>query len=248
VVAAAAGVALLVAGRQSAPSTDPNLVLLRGDADKVAAAIESGTHAAQLRADGLAQAPMLRAGVETDAATVRDMMHADFSLQLAPGETFELLQDRDGATSMMLRIPDGPALAVRADRQPRLHVDGAKLVVLVSSPVTTQHRGIGGTVVLAVPIDLAPVTTQLAAHASNVTLRGLDAPIALVPAAAAGSPTDVPLALPKELGASASLTATLPPVVAPPDRLGLVRLACWGLAGILGIAYLVNLLRARRQG
>ena len=132
IVAAAAGAALLVVDPKQTTGPDPNLALVKDDADKLAVAIDSATHAAQLRVDGLAQTPMLRAGVETDVATVNDMFKNEFSLKLKPGETFELLQKHDGELAAMLRVPTTAALAVRADHQPRLHVveaDGLEVVV-----------------------------------------------------------------------------------------------------------------------
>ncbi|HET9987765.1 MAG TPA: serine/threonine-protein kinase [Kofleriaceae bacterium] len=250
IVAAAAGAALLVADPKQTAGPDPNLALVKGDADKLASAIDSATHAAQLRVDGLAQTPMLRAGVETDVATVNDMFKNEFSLKLNPGETFELLQKRDGELAAMLRVPKTAALSVRADHQPRLHVVKPNgLEVVVSTPVSSQRGDEAGAVAIATAIDLAPVISQLQGHVQAAELRGLDAPIVLVAShggAPAGSSTEIPVALPKELAAVATLAATLPPPLATAPTFGWVRLGCWALAGILGILYFVNLLRARR--
>jgi len=250
IVAATAGAALLVADPKQVAGPDPSIALVKADADKLASLIDSATHAAQLRADGLAQTPMLRAGVETDVATVNDMFKSEFSLKLNPGETFELLQKHDADLAVMLRVPKTAALAVRADHQPRLHVSPPNaLAVVVSTPVSSQRGDEAGAVALATAIDLGPVISQLQAHVLGAELRGLDAPVVLVPAKAAaqaGSPTEIPVALPKELAAVATLVATLAPPPAPAPTFGWVRTGCWALAGILGILYFVNLLRARR--
>jgi tRNA A-37 threonylcarbamoyl transferase component Bud32 len=258
IVAAAAGAALLVADPKQTAGADPSLALAKADADRLASVIDSATHAAQLRVDGLAQTPMLRAGVETDVATVNDMFKNEFSLKLNPGETFELLQKRDGELAAMLRVPKTAALAVRADHQPRLHVVKPNgLEVVVSTPVSSQRGDEAGAVAVATAIDLAPVISQLADHVQGAELRGLEAPIALVtpgsgsagsPSASKkpGTPTEIPVALPKELAAVATLAVTLPPPADPAPTFGWVRMGCWALAGILGILYFVNLLRARR--
>jgi len=251
IVAAAAGAALLVADPKQVAGPDPDLVLVKGDADKLAYAIDSATHAAQLRIDGLAQTPMLRAGVETDVATVNDMFKNEFSLKLNPGETFELLQKRDGELAAMLRVPKTASLSVRADHQPRLHVVKPNgLEVVVSTPISSQRGDEAGAVAIATTIDLAPVISQLEGHVEAAELRGLEAPVVLVAphggGAGAGSSTEIPVALPRELAAVGTLVATLPPPAAQAPTFAWVRLGCWALAGILGILYFVNLLRARR--
>ncbi|MEO6773328.1 MAG: serine/threonine-protein kinase [Kofleriaceae bacterium] len=248
-VAAAAGIVLLVADPKKAAGPDPNLALVKGDADKLAYAIESATHAAQLRVDGLAQTPMLRAGVETDVATVNDMFKNEFSLKLDPGETFELLQKRDGELAAMLRVPKTAALAVRSDHQPRLHVTPHGLEVVVSTPVSSQRGNDAGAVAISAKIDLAPVIAQLQHHVRAAELRGLEAPLVLVPpqgGSGSGSSTEIPVAIPKHLAAVAALVVTLPPPMARAPTLAWARWGCWALAGILGILYFVNLLRARR--
>jgi hypothetical protein len=246
IVAAAAGAALLVVDPKT--TADPNVAIVQGDADKLTAAIESATHAAQLRVDGLAQTPMLRAGVETDIATVNDMFKNEFSLKLSPGDAFALLQKHDGELATMLQVPADIGMAVRPDHQPRLHLLKSGLVVVVSSPVTAQNGTEIGAVALGTPIDLGPLKQQLGSHTNAAELRGLAAPIVLVAPHGTGTPTTIPLAFPKELGITATLSATLPVVVAPNRTVVMVRLACWALAAILAIAYFVNLLRTRRPG
>lgn len=249
IVAAAAGAALLVADPQGTAGADPNLALVKGDADKLAAAIESATRAAQLRADGLAQTPMLRAAIETDVATVNDMFKNEFSLKLGPGDTFELLQKHDGELATMLEVPPSAKLAVRADHQPRLRVvNPSGLEVGVSTAVTSQRGSEIGAVALGTRIDLAPAIAQLGSHVVGAELRGLDAPMVLVPARGSGASTEIALALPKELGVVATLAMTLPVAPASGPSFAWIRAGCWALAGVLGLLYFVNLLRARRTG
>ncbi len=248
-VAGAAGAALLAADPGSHAVEDPNLALLRGDADKIVATVDAAIHASQQRVDGLAQAPMLRAAIETDAATIHDMFAGDFKLQLGTGEAFQLLQ-QGGTTTLtpMIRIPDGPPLAAPSDLRPRLHATATGLQVVTATQVMTQRGGIGGEIVLTVPVELADVDRQITTHARGAILKGLEAPVTLVAPGQAGVPTDVPVNFAKELAVVATLTATLPPRPPQAHTLAYARIGCWALGGILGIAYLLNLLRARRRG
>jgi len=240
----AAGVSLLFI--TSKPTQ--NLAPLQTDADKLASAIEAATKGAQLRAGGFAQSPQLRAAVETDAATVRDMVKGDFMVTPAPGEIFELFQLHDKTVVPMLMIPDGPPLPTRADNQPRLSTDGKSLVVVVSAPVLTQRSTVGGGVALAVPIDLSQVVQQLATHTTAASLQGLSRPVPLGPTPGA-TPTEVPIPVMKDLGVSLTLVANVP--IAKDEtgaRLALARLGCWILGGFLALLYLANLIRTRRRG
>jgi tRNA A-37 threonylcarbamoyl transferase component Bud32 len=250
IIVGGAGAGLYAVEPKPAAADDSGLVRLKGDADKIGASVEAAMRAAQLRVDGIAQTPMLRAGIETDTATVQDMFKSDFALKLNSNEVFELLQIHEGAPVLILRVPPGKPIATRDDNQPRLVAAGNAMSLVVSSQVTGQRGSVAGAAALQVGIDLAPVATQIGAHASGVTLRGLGAPIALVPAAAAttgGLPAEVPISLPKELGANLTLAATLPPVPVAQNPFGYIRLGCWAAAGILGIAYLISLMRGRRR-
>ena len=244
IVVLGAGTALLFVPTKPAV----NLVPAQSDADKLGAAIESATKAAQLRAGGFAQSPQLRAAIETDAATVRDLLKGDFVVTLNPGETFEIFQLAGGATTPMLELPEGKPLAIRADNQPRLHTDGKIVTAVVSVPVLTQRSTVGGGVALAVPIDLAKVGEQIAAHTTGATLQGLDKPIGFGPAPA-GTPVEIPVPVMAELDAHLKLVATLPVAEDEATRkLALARLGCWILGGLLALAYLANLIRTRRRG
>jgi serine/threonine protein kinase len=245
IVALAAGVSLLFV---SPSKSTQSLAPLQTDADKLASAIEAATKGAQLRAGGFAQSPQLRAAVETDAATVKDMVKGDFMVTPAPGEIFELFQLRDKTTVPMLTIPDGPPLATRADNQPRLTTDGKTLTVIVSAPVLTQRSTVGGGVALAVPIDLSQVIQQLATHTTAASLGGLAHPVPLGPTPGT-APTELPIPVMKELGADLKLVANVPITKDETGaRLAMARLGCWILGGFLALLYLANLIRKRRRG
>ncbi len=252
-----AGLALfLVAPGGAGPDGGaPNLALLQADADKLAADIDAATHAAELRAGGFAQSPQLRAAVETDAATVKDLIGTDFVLAQAKGETFELFQLRDAAAVALFVAPEGPPLAVPTAAAPRLRSDGRVLSVVVSAPVVSPggSGGVAGGVALAVPIDLGPAVKQLGTHATSVQVLGVTPPVQLLTLPGqASTPILVRVPVLRELGADLSLAVTTnsqgPGAAAPDSRVPLVQTACWVGGGLIAMLYLVSLIRARRRG
>src|SRR5690349_697168 len=64
------------------------------EAERIAAAIDLSAKSAHVQADGVAMAPMVRAGIETDAATMNDIAKNEIHLALNPGEVLEIFQIR----------------------------------------------------------------------------------------------------------------------------------------------------------
>ncbi len=244
-----AGVALLVVRGRAPEVLPPDPAPLRADADRLAAAIDSATHTAELRADGFAQSPQLRAAAETDAATVKDMLHDDFILNQAKGEVFELYQRHDGKTVPLLVKPEGPPMVLPADHQPRLHSDGKTLAVWVTALIKPHGDEVGG-VALLVPIDLAGISSVLAGHTTTVTLRGLGTPLPLAQGTGvAPVRLEAPVPIMRELGTTLTLSATLPETLAEPDpRLAAAQVGAWAGGGLFALLYAGSLIRARRRG
>ncbi|HEU4731591.1 MAG TPA: serine/threonine-protein kinase [Kofleriaceae bacterium] len=251
-LAGGAGGALLYAEEQTAAAGDVAVTAaLDADAEKLAALLDGEVRAARLRADGVAGMPMLRAAIETDAATLRDMVGTDFIFSPRPGEVLELFQLRDGAMTSMLRIPEsGRPVAAVSGGPARIESDGAQITLVAGAPVAKQQAGVGGAVAISVPIDLAPIKRRLAEHVRSATLVGFGPAVPLCGAADAGETTiTVALPLGQELGVhDAAIAAVVP---APPgqlrEKLRVARLLCWGTGGILLVLYLANLLRARKR-
>jgi len=256
VLAGAAGAALMVLppkpepdGRMAAART-----ALQGEVDKLASTFDGEARAAHLRVDGLAQAPQLRAAIETDTATIKDMLGSDFRLTLGKGEVLEIFQLRDGAARVsLLRKPETASpIELPTRSQARIATDGHTASVIVASPVTKQDgSGIAGTIALAVPIELSGAKQRVAPHATGAILTGLGLPIPLSDAASSTSPT-VELAttatLSADLGGGQLVLTGQVPQIAPPARpLGyrLARYASWGTGGFLLLIYAVLLLRGR---
>ncbi|MDB4957969.1 MAG: serine/threonine protein kinase with repeat [Myxococcales bacterium] len=260
-LAGAAGVGFMFAGNTQPAATAaddrPAMSALEADADKIATLIESEARGAHLRAEGIAQTPMLRAAIETDAATIKDMIHgSDFVLKPQKGEVLEVFQLRDGKTSSLMRIPETEKpLAQIPDGETRIATDGRNLAISVSTPVTTQAQQIGGSIVVSASLDLEPIRKRVAPHALGATLEGLSQPIVLVQGntAAGARRVTVPVTTSSDVKTGAlTLAAILPDPVAAPiaggNPFGLARYAAWGAGGLLLVIYLVGLLRRRGQG
>lgn len=232
------------------------------EAKGVASAIVAATRAAQVRAQRIAQAPMVRAAVMTDRATVADMAKSDFEYtpikdeRLIQGETLELFQLRAGQISSLLRIPSNGA-PIQPLRGHEIRIDPAPggVDVVVSCPVE-QYKdgpgypaGVSGSIALSIPIDLAFVRRQLASDARDATLVGLASPVQLAGSAGAAGAGPV-LRLPVQLGTEWHL-APMALEVHPkaergrPSWVDPVRYACAGLGLVMLVV--AALVWARRR-
>jgi len=247
-VAGAGGAALYALQAQEGGGIDPNaLGAVRTAADKLATQLDGEAKAAHLRASGIAQTPMLRAAIETDAATLKDMVGSDFIFTPKEGEVVEVFQLRDKQAVSLLRIPEtAPALEPLERGQTRIAATGDDLAVLVSEPVLRQDGSLGGIVVVSGRMSLQPVKQAFAAHAGQATLLGLAAPITLARGDGAGSPTTIPVAA-GDL--KLSVSATVPQTRSDAEQLYRIpSFAALGMSGALFLMFLVTLLRGRGRG
>jgi hypothetical protein len=248
-LAAGAGAGVMYLESQTRAAAEQSLVAaLDADAEKLASLIDGEARAAQLRASGIAAMPLLRAAIETDAATLHDMAGSDFIFTPSPGEVLELFQLPDsGPPASMLRIPEaGPPIPPVLGNQTRITRGGDHIAIIAGAPVARHRAGIGGAVAISVPIDLAPVRKRIAEHARSAALVGLGEPLPLVDGPADGRAVTVPVPLGFNLQTG---PLGLSAVVARPDvqpTLRIAGLGCWGLAGILLALFAVNLLRGRK--
>jgi hypothetical protein len=190
------------------------------------------------RLDGVASAPMMRAAIETDAATVADMVADGQLIYPRRGETIELVQT--GAQhKRLLRLPEvapsAPSIIAPGTPATRLTVEAGRLVVIATAPITSRGARVAGTLAIAAAIDLSLIERLVAQDARTAILVGLDQPLVLAgpPTAAAGIPVILPIALDGELGRRPlQLVATIG--AAPGGKtLHALRLASFGLAALL---------------
>ena len=246
IVAAAAGAATFAIATTSVTAKPVDLTQVHRDADAIAAAIQLASDTAHARADSYASTPVLRAGIETDAATIQDMEKSGELFKAAKGEVVEVFIRGQSA---LRTPPTAKALAQVADKQTRLDADGPTIELSASSPITTQQNAVGGTLVVAVAADLAAPTALLAQHVRGAQLVGGGDPVTLVPhAGSAASTTDIPLAVRSipNLALRVDVARATAAVSGQPSWAPLARYTCFGLAALMFVLYLVFAFAAPR--
>ena len=230
--AAAATFAMTPKGAASANDAD-----VKADATAIGAALDRGVDSAQMRAEGVAAMPMLRAGIETDAATLQDMIANEMMLKPQPGEVIELFQVRDGGPAPVLRIPaDGRAITL-AGSHARLAPDGKSIELIATAPVRNQQGIEGGTLAVAIGVDLKGVGA-LASHTHGAKLTGLEQPIELAAGDAMGEAVTVPITTKAAQGLTLVASVSAAGATSGPNWVVPVRYACFALAGLLLVVYI----------
>jgi hypothetical protein len=158
-----------------APAT---VAALEHQAAELGLTIDAAARAAHQRAQSVANTPMMRAAILTDAATVADVMKNEFKFELAPGEVVELFQVHDGQIDTLIRMPaTAPALLRVQDRDvTRVEIDGAGLRVIADAHVDRLKDGEGydarmaGMFMLSSPVGVEAIRQQIAEYAEDATL------------------------------------------------------------------------------
>jgi serine/threonine protein kinase len=241
-VAGAGGGGLLYAEQRMVASIDDSSVKgLEADAAQLSAVLDASLRSTKTRAASMATSPVLRAAVETDAATILDVVHDEHILVPGTGETIEMFLSRDGRNQKVLRVPETSESLGVLPEQSRLEVTRDGLRLLATAPIVRQKGEVGGMIAVASAVDLGPIRGRLASDALSVTLTGLDKPLELLPRQDIGLDAVelvVPVTVPAELGISSlSLRAT----VRATTRGGTLRNArygAWGISGFLLFGFL----------
>lgn len=220
---------------------------LEREAVDIGRAIDAAAQAAHQRADIIANMPLLRAAILTDAATVADVMKNELNLRLAPGEQVELFQVHEGKLEALLRqpasarlppIPDPGTTIVQLDERGAHVIVGADVARLKDGAGYDAHTA--GKFVLSAPVDLLAIRRRLAEHAVSATLAesetGTWFPLVRMTPAPGGELVQL---------AVASRTAQLTLTVAPQSALHharwitSARRATFGLAALMLLAFLL---------
>lgn len=236
------------ASSASSLTNPPSTVELQPVAAMTGAALDGDARAARMRVEAIASSPMLRAGIETDAATLADMARdKDLVISVDRGEVLEVFQLRDSVRTLLIRIPSTAAtLQSPGPGQTSFEVRDHGLAVVAAAAIPQRESGISGEVVISAPVDLDPIRKHAAAIGNHTTLAGLSTPIDL----SSGTDTGVSVSVPIQsdttrIPMSLVMIVAAPPPVAVKDH-GDVRLArdvCLGLAGLLVSIYLTSRLR-----
>lgn len=218
---------------------------LSGDADKIAGSIDAEVRAAHLRAEALASTPMLRAAIETDAATLEDMARSEKMFTPAAREVVEIFQQKDRQLISILRVPpSGRPLRPVEQGQTRLERIDGQLAVAVGAPIAAYGAStVVGQLVLSAVVDLAPSRRALEQHAARASIAGLGDPIAVI--GSAGGADRVPIPLPAGADPAVLALVASPRLAPAPGWISAVELA-GGAAAIVMVGLFALRVRRRR--
>lgn len=233
------------------------LARLETSAERIAAALEASHRLARVRAAGIATMPILRAAIETDAATMRDIAERDSIFAIAKNEQLEVFQLRGGEATSLLRMPaTGPPIAPLTRGTTRIMSVGGTVTVVAAAPVAgasaaPDERTPAGQVAVATRVDLAAAPHALAQYATAAWLRGPGLDVRLVGAAGDAAPSQVvPLPATAELDVR-GLAVIAVPLVSPHDWALPIQLASISLGALILIGYIIGYIwrrqRMRRQ-
>ncbi|HEY1548393.1 MAG TPA: serine/threonine-protein kinase [Kofleriaceae bacterium] len=243
IVAVVVGVAAMFGGRWLPAAAPPHD--FAPDVAAIATSIDRVARAGHVKADGIASAPILRAAISTDAATMHDVVTSEYVLEPGKGETIEIFQQRGDQLISLVRVPaDAKPIAAMASGT---RVDAGPSVV-ASAPIASATNQVAGVVAVATPVELAAVTAELSAHVAQAELDGLGAPIVLVAPHGAAGAAAIALALPPaDWSANATLSAT-PLAIDQGMRayLAPARYVGFGLAGLLLGVFVFGFVRRPR--
>ncbi|MDQ3341027.1 MAG: serine/threonine protein kinase [Myxococcota bacterium] len=229
------GFALMMAPREQASTTATPIATIQDDADQIATALDAAANANQLKAEGLASSPMVRAAVETDAATLADMRRdGDISFTLKKGEILELYQRRE-PPALLLHLPaEAPAIGPTSGIH--VHVRAGQLIVSATAGMEQ-----GGLVVVASPVDLTTIKQRISTHALAAAIDGLPESVKLVEG---GKGTRMTAPIKGPGGGLQLVVQVVQGTSTERDRFEIVRYLAWGVGGL---AVLIFLLLWRRR-
>jgi tRNA A-37 threonylcarbamoyl transferase component Bud32 len=243
-LAGAAGAALMMMPPRTTQGT-PRTAELERDADQLGAALDATASAAALRVEGVASSPMLRAAIETDRATLEDMARDGSVIKPRSGEVVEIFQLRDGTPTSLLRVPStASAISHVPGAPPRFVAAPGSATVVVSAPVTRTSGTVGGSVALAVPVDVRTLAPRIGTHAIGARLSGAGTDLVLAerPADARGVERTFPV---KSRFAQLSLIATVGAPLVTTQPYALAGYGCLAAAALFSLLFLVGLVARR---
>lgn len=252
IVPAGVAVVLRFAETSSPPQAVDATIPIQPTAELIGTTFDAQARAALMRAEAVATSPMVRNGIETDAATLADMAKeqpAQFPVE--HGETIEVFQVRDGAHTPLLRVP-ADAAAVAGPPAGQVKIERRDQgVVMIATAAVAPNGGLGGEIVMSIPIELGPIQQRIDPRSHAVSLNGLDAPIALVtsPTQFKGVSVSLPVRTTVDLHApgplSVSAVVAVPPVAKGNSAIRAARIASISLAGVMALVLVVTLVRRR---
>jgi len=243
---ALAGGVTVAAGYLQDGQQKANAKELDAIAERIATTLDGGLRTVQMRAQSIANTPMLRAAIETDQATVSDVVQNEFAFSPSKGETIEVFRIEGGGMTSLVRLPkDAPAIPPpKSGQETRVENRGADLVVIATEPIGGA-KAVSGGLTVARAIDLGVIRQAAAKATTRASLQGLGQEIQLADKPTAVAPTAVSIPISAEWGIAPLKLAAVPAAVEPLPWVAPVRYACAGAAGLFFLLYLVGLRRSR---
>ena len=241
VVLAILGGAAVVMGK-TPPAVD-DTPAIHAAATRLASAIDSTRDAAQRRAKTLADTPLLRAGIETDVATIEDLATNESLFSSTRAEQIEVFQLQDRTLMPVLHFPATTAELDASTDETTTFLPGKNTVLIAATaPIAKQSGGTGGAITVAVPSDLRTVETDLARYAKSAQLTGLDQAVPLFAGPAGDRSLTVPVGDTK-----LSLVVTIETAPAVAGALASARFPLWGAGVVALLVYVALGARASRR-
>jgi serine/threonine protein kinase len=240
VIAAAGGAVLGYVDRHlAAQARESSTHNLESDAAELGNLVDSSERSALLRAQTLATSPVLRAAMETDAETIRDLVISEHLFTSVPDEIVQISQVVGGKPHRVVSSPvDAGALTTGR----RVESNDGQLRVLESAPILRQSGAIGGDVTISRSVDLTQLRARLTTSTDGARLDGLEHPLELVPPGPdVRDETEVSLRLP-------ATTLGLHVRVRASTQANPLRAACyaaWAATALLLVAFVVLGIRGR---
>jgi serine/threonine protein kinase len=222
---------------------------LAADVERISSVFDASARSVRMRADGIATTPMLRAAIETDAATLGDLARTEMVLTTDKGEALEVFQYRGDTPISLLRIPKtAPGLPPLKGRDTQVRSDGRGVTLVASAPISGYRAALAGGIVISTSIDLTSIRRALDDHAVSASLTGLGSELVLVGPRAGDAGAPVELTVPAS-GEWSTGAATL--VATPKQPTGLTwaweaRTMSGGLSVLLLLGFVVSLVRRPR--
>ncbi len=220
------------------------------EAQRLAMILDTTTKSVHLQAETMTGGPQIRAGVMTDAATVKDLVTTELQLPRNLNQTLQVLQVRDGTRSVLLTVPEGAPPIAQDPGATRFVLDGRKqLAVVVAAAIAPYDPAstITGALVLSTPLDFTLTRENLAAHAANIDLIGQGWTFSIARASGAtAEPIERKLSLAPEWGVAPLTLEVVPRLRSTTARwVDPVRFAAAGLGLVFALVLGLSLARTR---
>jgi hypothetical protein len=223
---------------------------IAADVERIASVFDASSRSVHMRADGIATTPMLRAAIETDAETLRDLADTEMVLTVERAEALEVFQFRGDKVTSLLRIPNtAPAMQPIKGRATHARSDGRTVTLVASAPISGYRSPLAGGIVISTLVDLSAIRRGLDDHVVHASLRGMGAELVLVGPRAGerGAAVELPVASSGEWSTGNAMLS-----VTPKKAAGLIWApqACamsGGLSALLLLGFVVSLVRRPRS-